>query len=115
MGTVAWTPYTGELADRSHSSYKDLHVLRGQFTGSSSYATGGDTIPVATIGMKEIRQLLVDGTGVLNNVSGLSVTLDATNPTAPKLLCWDANAVEVANLTNLSTRVFHVWLLGYTA
>lgn len=85
-------------------------------TFSASYATGGDTFPIATLGLSQVYQLLTvdgtmaDGSGAnsasrvyVPNPHGIQVVLNGT-PIAPTLKAFSGATTEVANATNLSTR-----------
>lgn len=121
MGAMTFARASGSKADLAESVNQGTdkrgvgyRVVRGVLTFSNSYATGGDTIPLASVGLKEIRQVLVDPVVSPTNVnrSGLSVELGGT-PSAPKLLAYDTNNTEVTAAVDLSTRAgTPVWLLG---
>lgn len=99
MGTVAVANLTQGVSDNKR--YVDADV-----TMSASYATGGDTVPVATLGLKVVDQILMHG-----NNDGLSLDLGGTSQ-APKLLAYDTDETEVSAATNLSARVLRVRFLG---
>jgi hypothetical protein len=72
---------------------------------SSSYATGGDTVPLSALGLSSLEAL-----DLTSNTSGaalfhpLIVIHGANNRTAPKIMARDVAAgTEIANATNLST------------
>ncbi len=113
MGAMTFTRSSGGNADDAESVYKGYRVVRGTLTFSASYATGGDTIPLATVGLQEIRKVLVDSDLIagFGNTSGLSVNLGGT-PQAPTLIAFDALNTQVPNATNMATRNVPVWLLG---
>lgn len=91
---------------------ENKRVVKGTLTFSSSYATGGDTLDLKTVGLTELTGLLQDGTVVLGNISGLSIMLGGTK-SAPLILAFDANSTQVTNATDLSSRVaVPVWLIG---
>lgn len=120
MGAMTFARASGGKADLAESVVQgtdsrgmNYRVVRGILTFSTSYATGGDTIPLADVGLQEVRQVLVDpqvnGSG--QNRAGISVELGGT-PQAPKLIAYDTFATEVANATNIGTRTVPCWLLG---
>lgn len=83
-------------------------VVKGNLTFSSSYATGGDSLALASeVGLKEVTSMLV-----ADNDTGLSFDLDPTNVSAPKVKAYSAAATEVANATNQATVTVPVWLFG---
>lgn len=88
-------------------------VRRLTVTFSASYATGGDTVPVATLGLRNVNRILVEpfAASAPGFQSGISIALGGTSG-APKLLAYDAVGTEVANLTNLSNRLVTVWFVG---
>lgn len=87
-------------------------AAKGTITMSASYASGGDTLDLKTVGLTEVTNIYIDATNTLVNSSGLSCTLSGTK-SAPLIICWETNATEVANGTNLSARnPFPVILLG---
>lgn len=116
MGACVFTRASGSLADEAESVYEGFRVVRGTLTLSASYATGGDTIPLGSVGLQEIRRLLLDASlavAAFGHTSGLSVQLGGT-PSVPTLIAFDANGTEVPNATNLSARNPQgVWLLGF--
>ena len=120
MGACTFTRASGSKADLAESVAQGTdergvgyRVVRGVLTFSASYATGGDTIPMATVGLQEVRQVLVDPQVDASNQnrSGLSVELGGT-VTAPTLVAYETLNTEVVNATDLSTRSVPVWLLG---
>jgi len=114
MGACTFVPASGAIADEAHSVYEGFRVVRGHVTFSASYATGGDTLPLASIGLQEIRKVMVDGgtlTPGFGDTSGLSVTLGGT-PQAPTLLGFDALNTQLTAATNNTTRTIPVWFLG---
>ena len=99
----------GETFD---ATYKTNRVVRGLLTFSASYATGGDTLDLATVGLKELKRILIDPS-IGQNTSGLSIAAVVTNPAAPLIQAFETNDTQVANATNLSARrPIPVWLMG---
>lgn len=87
-------------------------VVKGLLTGSSSYATGGDTLDLKVkVGIKTVDDLLVEAGDILATTAGYSLKLDRTAPGAPKILVYSAGA-QVANATNLSAVTWRVRLRG---
>jgi len=84
--------------------------VKGVLTMSSSYATSGDTLALATeVGLKSLDDMLVEASSDAD-VSGYQIKVGGT-PASPKILAYTAGA-QVANTTDLSAYVFDVWLLG---
>lgn len=115
MGALTFTPASGSNADKKHgktTTPTSRQVVRGTITFSASYANpAGDTLALGPVGLREVREILVDPTMSTGN-PGLSIRLGGT-PTAPTVRAFDATDTEVANTTNLSTRIVGVWLLGH--
>lgn len=114
MGACTFTRASGSFADRAEGVLGAKRVVRGTLTFSATYATGGDTIPLASVGLREVTEVLVDPQlSASSNDSGLSVVRGGTT-VAPTLRAFDAQATEVPNATNLSARTaIPVWLIGY--
>jgi len=107
MGTVAITavPVTGQ------GVLGAKRAVTTTVTGSASYATGGDVIPLGPLGLRSLDDLIVPaGRGSAVN-SGLSVRLAGT-PGAPLLQFYDTQATQVANAVSLATRSLVVTFLG---
>jgi hypothetical protein len=106
MGQVAIANITPGVAGALRSVTADV-------TFSSSYATGGDTVPLGQLGLQGVVSVHVRG-GVLADsaqvpsrsyaptVHGVQVVLAGT-VAAPKLKAYSGSTSEVANATNLST------------
>lgn len=85
-------------------------------TLSSSYATGGDTVPIASFGLKTLSALMLSGNAggyVCEAVHGATEIVD------PKIKLYDDDATaaddpftEEANATNVSTVVIRVIAYG---
>lgn len=114
MGTVALTApevREGILQSTFPDANHNGRVRRFNVVFSSSYATGGDTVPVATLGLRNVNRILVEGSGPFAR-PGFSVELGGTS-SAPKLLAWETANTEVANATDLSARgISVVWFIG---
>lgn len=111
MGAVVFTPSTTDATGRFNPKYIDnQRVVIGTLTMSSSYATGGDTLSLSNLDIKEVNKLLIENNAL--TMSGLSYRLAGTK-TAPLIIVADANNSEVANGTNLSARQTCIaWLFG---
>lgn len=93
-------------------------VVECDITFSSSYATGGDTVSIAALGLSRVDDVHVlagvraDGTAVpAAQLTGVQVLLGGT-PLAPKLVLYSGSAAEVANASNNSTKTVRVWFIG---
>lgn len=106
MGTVAVSVVSQDINGNER-------IVNADVTFSSSYATGGDTIPLGVLGLKQVDELHVQG-GVMSavvskrytpNTHGIQPVFAGTN-VAPllKAIAGTAGApAEVTNATNLST------------
>lgn len=93
MGTPTITRSIGDYHDRSGSFIRKI----GRLTGSTSYATGGDTLPAGAFGMGKIDLLLIEpfdnGTVIILSVYQVSTGL---------LKFYDMAGAQIANATDLS-------------
>jgi hypothetical protein len=118
MGDVAVTAAPVGLSRRrlARDSYDGRRVVRATLTGSASYATGGDALSPAALGLKRVYGVLIEG----NNAnlaaaqrSAHSVSFDVSVPTAPKMLIFDGadteeDAAENASGVSVIAHVFGV-------
>lgn len=76
-----------------------------EITMSSSYATGGDTVPRSVLGIGNRLSALLLGAGHLSTLGhACEVVYGASEYADPKILLRDvATGTEVANATNVST------------
>jgi len=108
MGTIS-LPFG--VAKENQGVINSKRSVRALVAGSTSYATGGDVIPLAALGLKVVDRVFHDaGTDSIGD-SGVSVRLAGT-PEVPLLRFFDAVNTEVANATNLSTRQTTLIFLG---
>lgn len=102
MGTVAITAPYNDVSNNKR-------VVEANVTMSSSYATGGDTVPLTSLGLREVTDVVVLGSVAHVNSGGAAVTphgiqvVLAGTKTAPLLKAYSGSTSEVANATNLST------------
>lgn len=96
-------------------------VVEADVAFDSSYATGGLTVSLATLGLKEVRRVDVVfqrgsgefGIATANAVTthGRQVVPDLSSPTAPKLKVFTGNNTEASgssDQTQVTTRLaFH--------
>lgn len=84
--------------------------------GSSSYATGGDSISLSSVGLAHVTQasVIVDSaiTAASGLASGFAPKIDISTDTAPKLVLY-SNGAQVANGTDVSAHEYLVKLVGY--
>lgn len=114
MGTLTFPLGTPSNNDQGVLGSK--RSVRAVVTPSTSYATGGETIPLASLGLKVINNVFVlAGNAMLNDFSGVnpgySVRLGGTAE-VPKLLLYDTSATEVAAASNLSARPIGLMFIG---
>ena len=119
MGTVAVT----KVRTLGHMPHFRGKVFLVRITMSSSYATGGDALPLTTIPLqrvlgiapisKTISTVKVRGENLLANGGGAAFKAAGT-ATAPKIQSFvgDATPTETANATNLSTVSFDALVFG---
>jgi len=126
MGACTFARASGSFADQAEFSMPSpngdgdmLRGVKGTLTFSSSYATGGDTIPKASVGLDTINAILVDPVGPTDAAGGLSVRLGGT-PSAPTLAAFLAAGgvgagagTQVAAAANMTTHSVNVLLLGH--
>lgn len=108
--------------------YDNRRVVEADLALSASYATGGDTLSPAALGLRHIVQIEetshspngsgrpVGGKAVANLAaqSGASLQVDLTSTAAPKIKLYDAQSTEIANATDLAARgPFRVRVIGY--
>lgn len=84
-------------------------VFFGTVAGSASYATGGDTITAASLGLNRI-----DG-GVIQNVNGakLGEIVPVAGGATALLKIYSAINTEVANASSQTTAVFPAIIWGH--
>lgn len=124
MGTLTFTRQSGSTADQAEFSMNIgkgtgqlYRGVRGTLAWTAgTYVTGGDVIPLASVGLREIRYILVDPLGLGGGADafqcGLSFKLGGT-PSAPTLRAFDAQSTEVPAATNLVGRGQGFWFLGH--
>lgn len=92
-------PFRDKSADRLRLTFK--------FTGPASYATGGDSVTAAELGMGKVH--VWNGATVSNGTVILLVHYDYANR---KLKYFDLTGAEVAATTNLSTYTGYAEVIG---
>lgn len=90
-------------------------VVKGTITMSSSYATGGDSLDLATeVGLKQVHKMLLEASDVTLGawtLLGYSAVLAGT-ASAPLIATYTGPITETANGTNMTGVTFNVWLFG---
>lgn len=106
------------IANRREDVEKNKRVVECDVTFSASYATGGDTVSPALLGLRQVDRVSVpshnvDGVAVSNAQAqaGKTFQLGGT-ASAPTLKAYDAAATEIANATNLSTITRRLRFIG---
>lgn len=105
----------GNNKDLAEGVMDQKRVVRGVYTFSASYATGGDTIPMigaAAVGLTQIDKVLVDPELQTAIDPGLSIRLGGT-PGARTLKGYDVLNTELTAATNNATRSVGVWFIGF--
>ena len=108
MGALAFSNREDDIQD-------NRRVVECDVTFSASYATGGDTISKAALGLSQIDDAYVlslkNRKGGSLTAHGKQVQLGGT-PSAPTLKLYSGSGSEVANASNNSTVVARVRFLG---
>ena len=108
------------VANRRYSVLDNKRVVQADVTFSASYATGGDTVSPAALGLLNVtgvsrrsHQLLDPSVPIVqaNLDGGVSVHLAGT-AAAPLLKCYTADGVEQVNATNQATVVETLVFVG---
>ena len=124
MGACTFVRSAGSDADKAEFSMnapsgngQAYRGVRGVLTPSNTYATGGDTIPLASVGLANIYEMLVDPVGQTDAQQGLSYKLGGT-PSAPTLMAFKSDATgagagsQVAAGIDIDAHSVTVLLLG---
>lgn len=83
---------------------------------SSSYATGGDTVTLASLGIARINMLSLASSATTATGHVVEVIHGAAETTAPKLRVRDsATGVEITNTTDLSAQTVRALVVGELA
>ena len=109
MGTFTNTTQFKQVSEEpavSRGGAREIK-LRGKITGSSSYATGGDTVTVPTITGATLAEVRITA----QPPSGTRVWAWDQGTSTPKILAFDAFATQEANATNVSADVLFVELV----
>lgn len=104
MGAATFTYISNRVADNKRE-------ILGTLSLSSSYATGGDSLSLATQGAGLNRVDFMSQICDAANNKGLSFVLAGT-PEAPLIRAFDASGTEVTAATSLTARTATVRLSG---
>lgn len=99
------------VSNLTNSVINSERVVTADLVPSASYATGGETVPIDKLGLKQISSVYVWGGSLA--LSTQSPTSRAANPhgvqlilagtlSAPKLKAYKGSASEVSSTTDLS-------------
>lgn len=113
MGTVA-------IANKNYGVHNRCKIVEADVTFSASYATGGDTLTPAALGLRHVREVLVPSHHLVTKKAvataasraGKTVELAGTSA-APLLKVYDTANTEVTNATNLSTITLRLRFCGH--
>ena len=105
MGAFTFVRDTNDGFDVKGNCYE----IKGTLTGSSSYATGGDSFAIATYGLSSLDDMVVEA-GTTALTPGRSLQLAGTNK-VPLIKVFTSGA-ETAAATNLSAVSWKVRLRG---
>lgn len=112
MGAVAITLMTQGVAENGK------RVVEGVATFSNSYATGGDTVALTTLGLSQVDQIVIpshrlSGAAVSDAQAqiGSSIQLGGTVQ-APKLKLYTSAGTEASNASDNSTVATVVRFIG---
>lgn len=94
-----------------YNSHGDRYVIV-QVAPSSSYATGGDSISLASLGLSEVRQAWIEATQSASANGGVSCEVVVTDPKAPLLKLYTAAATEAGAASDNSTRSWTIRFVG---
>jgi hypothetical protein len=120
MGAVAIADKQ-ELPDVGHLVKQGSRAVLAKVTMSASYATNGDTVSLATLGLTRVTAMFVVAGGsqirgrLVAAPAGAGARLElAGTEVAPKIkaTAGGGTPAEIANATNLSTTVVYVLFVG---
>lgn len=113
--------YRGAFGPVGSSKYTVRSTVDGKkevtvvIAGSSSYATGGDSISLSGLPITHVEQAYVVSDSAVTAPSGLAdgyaPVFDVSTDTAPKLVLYTSGG-QVSATTNVSSREYLVKLVG---
>lgn len=77
---------------------------------SASYATGGDSVSLNTVGLRVVDAIHIVGT--VGTATGKEVRTDVTDPTAPKVLVYTGAATQATAATDQSAAARRLRFIG---
>ena len=86
--------------------------IEAVFEFSSSYATGGDSIPMDEIPLTHVQEVWADALSQSAVSSGDSVAADVSDTTAPLVLLYTGSATEETATTDRSGTAVKLRLFG---
>jgi hypothetical protein len=93
------------FAITGHDVHGRHRIVKGTLTFSDNYATGGDSLDLADVGVGQVSDVLVEG-----NDQGASIDIDASDVTAPTFLLYTGDGTEASNASDNSGIAVPVWL-----
>lgn len=103
---------TGNFKARADSVHFNKRIKRAVVAASASYATGGDSVALSSLGLKTVDNVLIiaseGGTrsGMMipsSSYNGKGVSFDVTDPAAPKMKVYTAAATEASAASDQSS------------
>lgn len=104
MGACALTNRTDGVTT-SGKRYVEFDVAP-----SSSYATGGDSVSLATVGLNVVNEVHLVGT--VGTPTGKEIRVDTTSPTAPKVLVYTGANTQATAATDQSAAARRLRFIG---
>jgi hypothetical protein len=109
FGPVGSSVYTARSTEQGKKAVVTI------VAGSSSYATGGDSIDISKLGLSHVEAAYVVADSAITAASGLAdgyaPVFDLTTDTAPKLVLYTSGG-QVSATTNVSSREYVVMFVG---
>jgi len=91
-------------------------VRRFILTGSATYATGGDTLSPAAVGLDRVEAVLVEATDAqldtARKIGDRGVSFDCSNISAPKMIVRTAANTELGNGLSATGATVAAWVIG---
>lgn len=81
-------------------------------TFGTTYATGGDTVPMASIPFKQVDRIEMDLSGNVAASVMRTFVPDLTSSVAPKIKLYTAASTEATNATDQSTVIVTLTFVG---
>lgn len=108
------------VSDRAQGRADKYKVVEADVTFSNDYATGGDTVAVADLGLRQVLEILIPSHDLItkkavattSSRAGKTLELGGTS-LAPTLKVHDSANTEVSAATNLASVTIRVRFLGH--